>query len=244
MTAGPFKLDMYLQAHTAPLFAELRAVVCADIDFEACLPATARRQLYLGQICGIDFANAGAEDYRYLATFALADEAVPAGHYRSVLVTPAKGGLKALEEFRPDQHLVAVNEPGSFSGAVTFASTMLGSGKGKFPHHQITGSHAASLDRVAQAKVMLASIDCVSFEMVTRQYPEMRDQIRIVGFTAPHPGLPFVTSAQMPDDICAVMSQRLCSFFHGERVKLWSERLGVSGIICLPEASYQAMRAL
>ena len=56
---NPYKLDMYLATQTADLFAELQAVVCADIDFTSCLPEQVRRKLYLGQICGIDFATAG-----------------------------------------------------------------------------------------------------------------------------------------------------------------------------------------
>ena len=65
---NPYKLDMYLATQTADLFAELQAVVCADIDFTSCLPEQVRQKLYLGQICGIDFANSRADDYRYLAT--------------------------------------------------------------------------------------------------------------------------------------------------------------------------------
>ena len=102
---NPYNLDMYLAPQTADLFAELQAVVCADIDFTSCLPEQVRQKLYLGQICGIDFANSRADDYRYLATFSLADQAVPPGYYRSVLVTPAKGGLASLDAFSPEKHL-------------------------------------------------------------------------------------------------------------------------------------------
>ena len=242
MTTNRFKLDMYLSPQTAPLFDELQKVVCADIDFTTCLPKSFSPLLYLGQICGIDFARSAAGDYRYLATFTLDEKAVPTGYYRSVLVSPVKGGLTALDAFDPDKHIVAVNEPGSFSGSLTFARTVLGSGQSCFPHIVLTGSHAASLNFVAHSKAMLASIDCVSFDMVMRQDEQVRKQVRVLGYTEPYPGLPFVTSGGMPDDICALMTDRLLRFMDGERKGIWSDRLGVCGIVKLPEDKYQQMR--
>ena len=237
-----FKLDMYLSPQTAVLFADLQRIVCADIDFAAYMPNDGCDSVCLGQICGIDFANSAAGDYRYLATLALEEEAVPAGYYRSVLVSPARGGLTALEEFDPDKHLVAVNEPGSFSGSLTFARALLGSSQSRFPQTVLTGSHAASLGLVARSKVMLASIDCVSFDMVTGQDVRLKEQVRVLGYTDPFPGLPFVTSGGMPDDICALMTDRLLGFVDGKRKRVWADRLGVKGIVKLPEASYQKMR--
>ena len=241
---NPYKLDMYLATQTADLFAELQAVVCADIDFPSCLPEQVRQKLYLGQICGIDFANSRADDYRYLATFSLADQTVPPGYYRSVLVTPAKGGLASLDAFSPEKHLVAINEAGSFSGAITFSRRMFGSGKHMFPRYQITGSHIASLGCIARADAMLASIDCLSFQMALHETPEVEQQIRVLGYTDPFPGLPFVTSAQMPEEICELMTGRLVRFIKGDRAKLWADRLGVVGITCLSADTYQQMRSV
>ena len=242
--ANPFKLDMYLSQQTESLFAELQNVVCADIDFSSCLPEQARQKLYLGQICGIDFATSRSDEYRYLATFSLAGQAVPSGYYRSVLVTPAKGGLASLDTFSAERHLVAINEAGSFSGAVTFSRRMLGRGKDRFPHHHITGSHAASLGCIARADAMLASIDCLSFQMVLRQSPELKHHIKVLGYTDPFPGLPFVTSAQMPDDVCTLMTKRLLRFITGDRAKLWTDRLGVVSIIELSADVYHQMRSV
>ena len=238
---NPFKLDMYLGAETTELFADLKSVVCDGIDFSSCLPHQARQKLFFGQICGIDFANSSADDYRYLATFSLADQAMPSGYYRSVLVTPAKGGLDRLDEFSPKQHVVAINEPGSFSGAITFARTILGNGKDMFLRHQITGSHLASLGRIAQAEAMLASIDCVSFQMAMYQMPELKQKIKVLGFTQPFPGLPFVTSAQMPEDICALMTERLLGFIDEDRAGVWANKLGIIGITKLSAHEYHKM---
>ena len=241
---NPFKLDMYLSPQTEGLFAELQKVVCADIDFSSCLPEQARQKLYLGQICGIDFATSRSDEYRYLATFSLSDQDVPSGHYRSVLITPAKGGLVSLDAFSSDRHLVAINEVGSFSGALTFSKRMLGSGKYRFPHHHITGSHAASLGCIAQADAMLASIDCLSFQMALRQNPDLERHIKVLGYTDPFPGLPFVTSAQMPDDVCTLMTKRLLRLITGDRAKLWSDSLGVVSIIKLSAELYRQMRSV
>lgn len=239
-----FKLDMYLSPQTAPLFDDLQKVVCADIDVSDCLPKSGCHPLHLGQICGIDFANSAAGEYSYLATLELEDRAVPAGYYRSVLVSPAKGGLAALDEFDPGRHLVAVNERGSFSGSLTFARTVLGSGQFSFPHVEVTGSHAASLHLIARSKVMLASIDCVSFEMVTRHNHQIKEHIHVLGYTDPYPGLPFVTSGEMPKNIRSVMTERLLGFLEGKRARIWADRLGVRGIVKLPEDSYQRMRSV
>ena len=239
-----FKLDMYLAKQTQSLFSELQAVVCAGIDFRSHLPEQARQKLYLGQICGIDFANSRSDDYRYLATFSLSDQMVPSGYYRSVLVTPAKDGLSSLDDFRAEQHLVAVNELGSFSGSVTFSRKIFGTGKNIFPHYQITGSHAASLAQIARSDAMLASIDCISFHMALRENPDLEHKIKVLGYTEPFPGLPFVTSALMPEEICSEMTTRLLQFISEKRAKLWADRLGVTGIIKLSADTYQQMRSV
>ena len=119
---------------------------------------------------------------------------------------------------------------------------MFGSGKHMFPRYQITGSHIASLGCIARADAMLASIDCLSFQMALHETPEVEQQIRVLGYTDPFPGLPFVTSAQMPEEICELMTGRLVRFIKGDRAKLWADRLGVVGITCLSADTYQQMR--
>ena len=205
---NPYKLDMYLATQTADLFAELQAAVCADIDFTSCLPEQVR-QAVSGEFAALILPTAGQMIIDiWRPSHSLIRRCRRAG-YRSVLVAPAKGGLASLDAFSPEKHLVAINEAGSFSGAITFSRRMFGSGKHMFPRYQITGSHIASLGCIARADAMLASIDCLSFQMALHETPEVEQQIRVLGYTDPFPGLPFVTSAQMPEEICELMTGRL-----------------------------------
>lgn len=56
------------------------------------------------------------------------------------------------------------------------------------------GSHLNVLRALAAGQADCAAIDCVTFAYVGDALPALLDEIRIVGMTAPAPGLPLIAS--------------------------------------------------
>ena len=231
------KLDMYLAEATRPLFRALEDWMREGWDDSIPDPEHDVGFAF-GQICGIDFAKADPGTYSYLATLTLADEAVPPGHYHSVLITPHEGGLGKLEEFDPAEHKVAINELPSFSGSIVFSSHMLGRGDAIFPDHVFSGGHINSINMVAEGEVKLAAIDRLSFNMASHQWPELFGRIRSIGQTGNYPGLPFVVPGHFASGKVELIAQRLLGFAETAAFREYAPRLGVDGIIRLDPAQY------
>ena len=117
--------DMYLAPPSEPAFAamadSMRCAVTA-LGWSGGLQG----DWHVGQVCGITLATQPKARFHYLSTPSLAEDGVPPGHYNSLIITPREGGLAAACDFDPARHRAAINEPGSFSGALTFIEFMRG----------------------------------------------------------------------------------------------------------------------
>ena len=235
MTTLCTKLDMYGSAASAPVFAALGDYVIAGLG-AGLGPST----LMLGQICGIEFAHAAPGQYHYLGSFSLPGFA--RGTYNSVLISHIGGALDHIEAFDPVQHVIAINEAGSFSGAIAPAAHLLSRGDAIFPHRYMTGGHLNSITAVAAGKADLAAIDRLSFNLAKATSLDGIEQVRVIDVTPARPGLPFICDAAVEDVEAEIMRQRLARAmtqpFWGEFERL----LEVTGIDMINPADFAAMR--
>jgi ABC-type phosphate/phosphonate transport system substrate-binding protein len=107
-------------------------------------------------------------------------------------------GLSAL---RP-----AINGPRSLSGAIAPGEDL--SDPGLAARAFVTGSHRASVRAVADGLADFAAIDCRSWAMALAHEPAARG-LRVVGWTALRPGLPFITSRRTPVGLRARLAAAL-----------------------------------
>ena len=237
MTTSRTKLDMYTSAASDPVFAALGDYVIAGLG-----SGTGSSSLMLGQICGIEFAHAAPGQYHYLGSFSLPGFA--RGTYNSVLISHASGALDHIEAFDPEQHVIAINQTGSFSGAIAPAAHLLGRGDAIFPHRYMTGGHLNSITAVAAGKADLAAIDRLSFNLAKAIGQEGIEQVRVIDVTPARPGLPFICDAAVEDAEVEIMRQRLARAmtqpFWGEFERL----LEVTGIDMINPAEFATMREL
>ena len=242
MIDNGIKLDMYLappsKASFAALEARLRAVLTrAEVDLSASFDAG----FAVGQVCGITFANAPAGQLRYLATMVADDPAVPAGHYNSLLVTARDGGLATPADFDPMRHKAVINEPGSFSGNLTFAAHMAAQHNTGLGAALESGGHLNSVGMVARGEADLAAIDRISFALARSTVPDDVAGVRVIGETTPYPGVPFVADAGLPDAVIAALRDAILAFRDDPA---WPEMKGIldlSDITVLKQDLYPPM---
>jgi ABC-type phosphate/phosphonate transport system substrate-binding protein len=117
----------------------------------------------------------------------------------SFIVCRSRDPRRSLEAFRGA--VAAVNGWDSDSGMNLFRATIA-----PFARHApffaaltVTGSHLASLEAVADGRVELAAIDCVTFGQMKRLYPGIVERVAIVAKSPSSPGLPFIAAAGLPD---------------------------------------------
>ncbi|MBB2205461.1 phosphate/phosphite/phosphonate ABC transporter substrate-binding protein [Gluconacetobacter takamatsuzukensis] len=129
--------------------------------------------------------------------------------YRSALVAPRHRGEEP--DVPPDPSGVprlpplagrrfAFNAPDSRSGYLALERDLRARGDSMalFSSTIQTGSHLASLHRLAAGEADLAAIDCRSWALARRHHPSLTARLRVTGWTSPATGLPFICSAHLP----------------------------------------------
>ena len=64
-----------------------------------------------------------------------------------------------------------------------------------------TGSHVNSIDAINTFRADFAAIDCVTFELLRKNRPDLLKSIRIIGYSVKAPSLPYVTSIYTPTEV-------------------------------------------
>lgn len=233
MTSLQTKLDMYASPQSEPLFAALGEYVLDGV-----MPSGST--LILGQICGIEYAHSAAGQFQYLASFSL--PAFAPGYYNSVLVSRAGSAITGAQDLDLSHHRIAINEIGSFSGAIAPAAHLLGHGQALFEEPLMTGGHLNSLQAVAEGDADFAAIDRVTFNLARQAIPDAWQRIMIFDETAPQPGLPFICDAAIDGDTAALLRQRLCAAPHQDFWADLARLLGVVGIDVINEDAFALMR--
>lgn len=115
--------------------------------------------------------------------------------YCSQFVVPADSGIDSLQQCRGKT--VAINNGNSNSGmnVLRYALAKIGATAGYFSQVEMTGGHHASLEAVAHNRAQLAAIDCVSYQLVADQDPQLISKLRVIGYSERSCGLPFVMPA-------------------------------------------------
>ncbi|WJH41309.1 PhnD/SsuA/transferrin family substrate-binding protein [Aliirhizobium terrae] len=150
--------------------------------------------LLIGQTCGLPFATDLASAVRLIGTPAYDIGCWP-GFYYSVLIAPRGRSHSGLERFTGR---VAVNDLKSQSGYATLMTSLMAAGADAAAIRiEMTGSHRASVEAVADGRVDLAAIDAVSFQLAKR-HMAVASEVEIVGNTLPTLGLPLITA--LPED--------------------------------------------
>jgi ABC-type phosphate/phosphonate transport system substrate-binding protein len=165
--------------------------------------------LIFAQTCGYPFATTLRGAVVPIATPQYAFPGCDGAEHCSFIVCSARDPRRELAAFRGA--VAAVNSWDSNTGMNLFRATIapLAGGRPFFSDGIVTGSHMGSLEAVAQGRVALAAIDCVTFGLLRRCRPWLVAGIAVVAESPGSPGLPFVASAHHPEATIAAVREAL-----------------------------------
>lgn len=164
--------------------------------------------LVLSQTCGMPYRRWLHDKVQLVGTPDYGLENCPAGYYRSAIVVRADDKRTDLAHYR--DAIFAYNQ--------TFSQSGYGAPYWHLQPHGFwfekrlqSNQHVGSARFVADGRADIASIDAVTWRNVLK-YEPFADQLRLLDWTAPTPGLPLITSAlsdatKVYDAISAAVSQ-------------------------------------
>lgn len=186
--------------------------------------------LVLSQTCGMPFRTRLAGKVKLVGTPDYGLEGCPPGHYRSAIVVRTDDPRAALQEFA--QARLAYNMAHSQSGFAALYTHMQPLGFW-FTDRIASGGHLRSAAMVAAGEADIAALDAQTWRLIQR-YESFALGLRVLEFTAPTPGLPYITGLRHdPDLVFDAVSEALDLLSAADRAAL-----DLGGILRIGEADY------
>ncbi len=236
-------LPMYARPELAPALDALWALMRDDLRRdgiaapEALCPAPddlighwQRPDLLFSQTCGLPFRRVLHSKVALIGSPDFGLPGCPPGHYRSALVVRREDSRDSLAAFAGAPF--AVNETMSQSGYA--APLVMAEARGiRFGPRRISGAHRASALMVAAGQADIAAIDAVSWRHMT-MFDDWSVDLRVLDWTPPTPGLPFITAAP---DLAPRIAEALARANAALPADL-SSRLGLQAVVLIARATY------
>lgn len=187
-------------------------------------------ELVLSQTCGMPYRLALHGKVNLVGTPDYGIEGCPSGYYRSPLVVRKDDPRNDLQEF--EHAVLAYNQSISQSG---YSAIYWHAKKHNFwfANKLQTGQHQESARAVAEGKAEIASLDAVTWRLIQR-YETFSENLRVLEWTDPTPGLPLITALQHhPDDVFKAVNESLNDLDDTDKLLL-----GIKGIVRIPAIDY------
>lgn len=190
-------------------------------------------ELVLSQTCGMPYRTWLHGKVKLVGT---PDYGVPGcepGYYCSPIVVRKNDTRDTLLEFK--DATFCFNQPFSQSG---YAAPYWHAADFNFWFAQKfqSGSHLKSAIAVAKGQADIASLDAVTWRLI-EQYEDVANQLRVLDWTTPTPGLPLITSlGQNQELILSAVDSALLKLEAQEKAAL-----GIRCIVQIPSDEYMAI---
>jgi ABC-type phosphate/phosphonate transport system substrate-binding protein len=196
-------------------------------------------ELLFSQTCGYPLTHAYKDALRLVATPVYEAPGCDGANYVSLIVVRAEDPVRGLPDLRG--RTAAVNHAASQSGySALRASVARLAHDGRFFGRVVeSGSHGASLARVAAGKADVCATDCVTHALLARHRPEALENLRVLARSPAAPGLPYVTRAAAADDLVARLRAALFAALAKPELASARQALLLTGAEVLPEVAYQ-----
>jgi ABC-type phosphate/phosphonate transport system substrate-binding protein len=197
--------------------------------------------LFLSQCCGYDVVHQYKHRLQVLATPWFNVDGCANGDYASTIVVPADSTHNDVIEMAGK--VAAINGPESHSGMTALLSLV-------FPHCQnrkffskilVSGGHLQSLALLIAGKADVASVDCVTYELLRRYRPAAIEGTRALGLTYPAPAPPYVTAGTFDLEKVKRMQHALADAFEDQNLRTARQTLLLEKIEISSKITYQRM---
>ncbi len=189
--------------------------------------------LVLSQTCGMPYRTWLHDKVELVGTPDFGVEGCPPGYYRSALVVRGDDPREALDDFQDG--VFAYNQTFSQSGYAAPYWHLKPQGFW-FKNFNHTDQHLESARAVADGRADIASLDAVSWRLIA-EYEPFADQLRVLEWTEPTPGLPLITaSGNDTGAIFAAVSKAISQLEDEDKAKL-----GLKSIVMIPKENYLAV---
>jgi ABC-type phosphate/phosphonate transport system substrate-binding protein len=195
--------------------------------------------LLFAQTCGYPYMTALRDAVILIATPEYGFAGCEGATHRSFLIAGARDPRRNLPAFRGG--VAAINAPDSNTGMNLFRAAIapVASGRPFFRAVVTTGSHAASLEAVADRRADLTAIDCVSFGLLNRLQPDLVSRVAVIAESPRSPGLPFIASARLPAEMVEAAREALFAALTDPALADARAALGLVGARVLAEQDYE-----
>ncbi len=195
--------------------------------------------LLFSQTCGFPLRHALKGRARLVATPHYAVPGCEGPGYCSLILVRAGSRFRSLADLRECR--AAFNGRDSQSGYNAFRSAIAPLAReGRFFAEVVeTGSHAASLEAVADGRADVAAVDCVSLALIGRYRPPVVGEVREVGRTLSAPGLPYITSMDAGEDRLHRLRAGLQDAMVDPALAAARQALLLDGVSLLPDTAYE-----
>ncbi len=161
---------------------------------------------------------------------------------RSQFVVRETDPARTLEDLRGRR--VAINGSDSQSGYNALRAMVVPLARdGRFfgATHR-SGAHHLSVIAVRDGLADVAAIDCISLAGLRKHRPDITAATRVLGESAPYPGLPLITSAATPPATVQALRAALAWVTHAPAMAQVREELFIGAFEPLEMADYQVCR--
>jgi ABC-type phosphate/phosphonate transport system substrate-binding protein len=191
-------------------------------------------ELVLSQTCGMPYRLWLHNNVNLVGTPDFGLAGCEPGYYNSAIVVRADDARQTLGDFR--DATFAFNQTHSQSGfAAAYAHTT--NAGFWFANRVQSHGHGASAQFVAQGTADIAAIDAVTWRLI-QQFDDFARHLRVLEFTEPTPGLPYITSATADTN---GIRAAIIAAIEGLSTKDKSE-LGLSSFVTIPKETYLAVQ--
>ena len=194
--------------------------------------------LFMSQCCGYDVVRRYKDRFQVLATPWFDAPGCSGGDYASTIVVAERSPHRDVVDMLDT--VVVINGPESHSGMnALFALVAPHSRNGKFfSEVRISGSHAASLDALKNGDADVASVDCLTYELLGRYRPAAIEGTRPLGLTFAAPAPPYVTQASYSAETVTRMKNALLATFADPTIADARQTLLLDGIELASSGTY------
>ena len=202
------------------------------------------RGLLLSQSCGYPVAGTLRGTFRVVATPHYAAPGCEGYRYSSAVVVRASSRVTALGALRGA--VCAFNSRDSQSGynALRAAIAPIAGSETFFAETVETGAHAASIEAVRAGRADVCAVDCVTWALLARHRPSSLPGLRVLAFTEPMPGLPFVTAGDCSDATLDRIRRALERAFTRPDLADARDALLIAGLSMSTLDTYEPLRAM